>query len=201
METHSGRFFTPAHLKAGGVDFDDMVYALARLPRFGGHSPYPVALHCVGVARTLKLWEHPPVVQLHGLMHDAHEAYVQDIARPFFDGMPEAFRTAYKLAEERAARAVYQAFELPLPTEVEERFVKVADIACMIVEAIQYMPCKGQQFSFWTEELDEKARALRRETIILNLFALEYGETVRRYHEVVAATFERHYIRLREEMS
>ena len=80
-----------------GVDFDvsdpdtwlfnmtDISTALSNLSRFSGHLSrfYSVAEHSVRVSETLKDWGAPPDVQLLGLIHDATEAYLLDIPRPW----------------------------------------------------------------------------------------------------------------------
>lgn len=72
------------------INFLDIAHSLAHTCRFNGHTPwhYSVAQHsiyCSDVAAN-KYREHPTEVRdtmaLHALLHDAHEAYTQDIIRP-----------------------------------------------------------------------------------------------------------------------
>ncbi len=70
------------------ITLEDIAYSLARICRFTGHIrrgielPYSVAQHSVLVARYLENQGHGRLVQACGLMHDAHEAYVGDVASP-----------------------------------------------------------------------------------------------------------------------
>lgn len=79
IQTHTRRRFDLMDPRADDVDIEDIAHALGHLCRFGGHSKrfYSVAEHSVHVSRLV-----PPEYQLAGLMHDAAEAYVQDMVRP-----------------------------------------------------------------------------------------------------------------------
>lgn len=66
-------------IKVAEVDFNHIATCLAAIPRFlGAAGHYSVAQHCVRLAETMK-----PEIQLYGLLHDAHEAYIGDLTRPF----------------------------------------------------------------------------------------------------------------------
>lgn len=85
MRTVSGREVNLPVPEPEQVDLGDIVHALSMIGRYNGHTPFPqytVAEHCVRVALWLLEREHPPAVALNGLLHDAHEAYVQDMLRP-----------------------------------------------------------------------------------------------------------------------
>lgn len=84
MLTSSGRDFIPAQLMSADVCITDIVHALSLICRFGGHTSehYSVAQHSLLVARILAALGASPEVQLAGLMHDAHEAYIGDIPTP-----------------------------------------------------------------------------------------------------------------------
>jgi len=62
----------------------EIAHSLAQINRFTGHCkrPYSVAEHSLLVADLARLDGAPPLVQLAALMHDAHEAYVGDVASP-----------------------------------------------------------------------------------------------------------------------
>lgn len=79
IQTFTGKQFWPLAPKASDVCIEDIAHALSLKCRFGGHVKkfYSVAEHCVRVMKILK-----PADQLWGLMHDAAEAYLPDIAAP-----------------------------------------------------------------------------------------------------------------------
>lgn len=63
---------------------EDIARSLSNACRWAGHiDPYTVGQHCLHVADILRDWGQPPEVQLLGLLHDASEAYLLDIPRPW----------------------------------------------------------------------------------------------------------------------
>jgi hypothetical protein len=67
---------------------DDVAHALSLLNRYTGHIPYPysVAEHSTLAA---KVWGRTPLERLAILLHDAHEAFMGDIATPVKAAMAE----------------------------------------------------------------------------------------------------------------
>lgn len=79
ITTASGRSFSLHDPQPSDVCIEDIAHALSNLCRWTGHTRnfYSVAQHSMLVAEKL-----PAEAKLHGLMHDAHEAYIGDISRP-----------------------------------------------------------------------------------------------------------------------
>ncbi len=74
---------------------NDIPHALARICRFNGHvdAPiYSVAQHCVIGAETLMDEANNPELAAAFLLHDAHEAYLGDIATPVRRAVCDAAR-------------------------------------------------------------------------------------------------------------
>lgn len=115
----------PLSPRAEDIEIDDIAYALAGEYRFGGHCKprVSVAEHSVAVSRGV-----PPEHALWGLLHDASEAYLRDIARPV-KLLPEL--SAYRDAEELVMRAVADRFGLSWPMP---ECVKIADNAALRTE-------------------------------------------------------------------
>jgi uncharacterized protein len=86
FQTASGRAFDFLDPRPEAVDFRvDVAEPLARLPRFCGHvrsGPYSVAQHCVIGADQLYRETGRADLAAAFLLHDAHEAYIGDIASP-----------------------------------------------------------------------------------------------------------------------
>ena len=75
----------PAATAAGRpVALKDIAHQLALINRFHGatNRPYSVAEHSLLVAEIARRAGATPIVQLAALMHDAHEAYCNDLASP-----------------------------------------------------------------------------------------------------------------------
>ena len=84
LETVSGRKVDVVNPDPATIDITDIAWALSPMPRFSGHSipyiPYSVAQHSIQVAKDLA--SLGPLVQLYGLLHDAAEAYINDLPSP-----------------------------------------------------------------------------------------------------------------------
>lgn len=130
IRTYSGHRFDPLATYPGFISIDDIAHALSNICRYTGHcsSFYSVAQHSVLVAKILKDDGHDANVQLQGLLHDATEAYMNDIARPV--KLTEEMRP-YREIEDRLERVIAQlwGFETLTPGPV-----KVADMVCLRTE-------------------------------------------------------------------
>jgi len=124
MQTYTGRQYWPLDPRAEDVDIIDIAHALSMLCRYTGHCKdfYSVAEHCVYVSRCV-----PEEHALQGLMHDAQEAYCNDIARPL-----KRFILNYEEIEGRNWRVIAEKFGLPFDLHPS---VKYADISVLLAEA------------------------------------------------------------------
>lgn len=86
---------------------EDIAHALSMHCRFAGHIPvfYSVAQHSISVAEMVE-----PEHRLAALLHDASEAYLQDIPSPFKRHMHD-----YQYHEARFEKIIAQAFNLEYP--------------------------------------------------------------------------------------
>lgn len=127
--TYTGTQFWPLDPRMNEVHIEDISHALSMICRFTGHTRdfYSVAQHSVLVARAL-----PRKLQLWGLLHDASEAYLCDIARPV-----KRCINGYAEIEARLMGVVADRFGLEgaIPHEVH-----VADNALLATEIAQLMP-------------------------------------------------------------
>jgi len=121
IPTRSGRIVDPLNLKVEDIDIDDIAHSLSLLCRFNGHttSLYSVADHSIRVAQELRVGGAPRKIVLWGLLHDASEAYLGDMARPLKRTPEMQF---YRDAEERAMRVIAERYDLgwPMPNVVKE---------------------------------------------------------------------------------
>jgi uncharacterized protein len=147
LETVSGRKIDVSNPNPADIVIEDIAWALSRMPRFSGHSipytPYSVAQHCIQVAEDLK--DYGPDIQLYGLLHDAAEAYINDLPSPV-KHIPEIYAVIKKL-EDSLMTAIYTALKIKLPTEQEEALVKVADKTQQAVEAYNFMYSRGKDWN------------------------------------------------------
>lgn len=136
IETQSGRYVNVLRPSPETITADDLAHALSMQCRFNGHIRvfYSVAEHCVRVAGHL-----PPNLRIHGILHDAAEAYLGDIVTPV-----KRLLFGYKRLEERMLRAIYARFEVAYPTRGELRLIKRADLLALREEAGELLPSRGQ---------------------------------------------------------
>lgn len=108
MQTHSGKQFHPFDPKPDEICVADIAHALAMCCRFNGHVKrfYSVAEHCVRVSKMV-----PREDALWGLLHDAAEAYISDIPKPFKDGVAEHIDPH----EEKILEVIANKYNLEMP--------------------------------------------------------------------------------------
>lgn len=140
VETFTGKHFFPLDPDPEAVDILDITHALACLNRFTGHTrqPLSIAQHSVLVASLL-----PPELKLWGLLHDASEAYVNDVARPLKHHL--AFR-AYRKAETALMEVIAHKFGLSWPEPPE---VKAADNVVLKAETKALIHGGGKGWGDW----------------------------------------------------
>jgi 5'-deoxynucleotidase YfbR-like HD superfamily hydrolase len=147
LETVSGRKINVTNPDPATIAITDIAWALSRMPRFSGHSipyvPYSVAQHCIRVAEELKAYG--PRMQMHGLLHDAAEAYINDLPSPV-KHIPE-IHAVIKQLEDRLMTAIYKSLGLEHPTANEEHIVKIADKNQQAVEAYNFMYSRGSDWN------------------------------------------------------
>ncbi len=132
MMTVSGTDYIPARLDGADIRIEDIAHALSLICRFGGHTKehYSVAQHSLLVLRILASSDVSPEVQLAGLMHDAHEAYIGDIPTP----IKATLGSAWKALEAQAASTVQDAFDLKQVMRQYKPIIKHADLVALATE-------------------------------------------------------------------
>jgi hypothetical protein len=106
IKTFCGIQFWPLNPRLEDIRIADISHALAHQCRFGGHTRrfYSIAQHSVLVSQLCR-----PEDALWGLLHDASEAYLQDVVRPLKE---LAVFEAYRAAERRLQSSIAQRFGL-----------------------------------------------------------------------------------------
>lgn len=88
INTYTGKLFDYNNIAADKICVEDIANALSNICRFGGHTKghYSVAQH------TLLVWHLvPEALKPAALLHDAVEAYVGDVVKPFKNLLGEVF--------------------------------------------------------------------------------------------------------------
>lgn len=133
IQTYTGRRFYPFESNYEDVYIEDIAHALSLVCRFGGHCKhhYSVAQHSVLVSEHCKY-------RMHGLLHDAEEAYIADVCRPVKRSLRALGITALDDAASKIMMAVSRRFELEWSVEIKED-VKTADNVLLATEARDLM--------------------------------------------------------------
>lgn len=133
----SGTYATPLDLQPEHIHIEDIAHHLSHQCRYSGATRefYSVAQHSVLAAYQGRSSESSMWL----LLHDAQEAYLQDMARPLKDD-PD-FGRAYREAELRAEVVISEVFELPNPFP---SLVKEVDLRLLATERRDLLPPGGR---------------------------------------------------------
>lgn len=125
IHTHSGLRVNPLAMRVEDVRIEDIAHHLSQVNRYIGAAAYPfsVAQHSILVARLLMIGGASPKVELAGLLHDASEAYLGDLATPI---KRDPISEGYRGVEWRIQRLIEAVFDLPY-SSTDSDIVKWAD--------------------------------------------------------------------------
>lgn len=117
--TRSGQWVNLLAPEASSIAAEDIAHGLACVCRFSGQTRafYSVAQHSLMVASLV-----PAPVRLRALLHDATEAYLQDLPTPI-----KAMLPGYAEIESRLWGAIAERFGLPAHDPVADVLIKHAD--------------------------------------------------------------------------
>lgn len=123
IQTYTGIKFDLLDPQPEMINILDIAHSLSNICRFTGHCKhfYSVAQHSVFVSRLV-----PPDLAIQGLLHDATEAYVSDMAGPL-----KAELSEYRKIEDKIWTVIARAFNLP---EKLDPAVKRADGIMLVTE-------------------------------------------------------------------
>lgn len=123
IQTLSGKKFDYVNATVDDIEIEDIATALSHICRFAGHLPefYSVAQHSVLCSQLV-----PPEFAFEALMHDAAEAYCQDIPAPLKALLPD-----YRRIEAFVDELIRFKFDLPL---AQSAVVKYADLTMLATE-------------------------------------------------------------------
>lgn len=137
------------------IDVRTIVHALAHIARYGGHThtPISVAFHSRLVARILDVC-FPPSAEvsreerrLAALVHDAHEAYVGDIATP----IKAVLGPAWVELEQKWERRVQGYFGARVLCAGSADALHTADLMALVAERELFFPRAQRPWNAMTE--------------------------------------------------
>lgn len=124
ITTFSGAHIAPTNPDASQIHIPDIAHALSLLCRGNGHVQtfFSVGQHCIHCALEAEARGYSNRLVLACLLHDASEAYVCDIPRPFKQCLPQ-----YKTYENHLLDIIYTKYLGAPLTDEEEKLVKKID--------------------------------------------------------------------------
>lgn len=131
--TNSGKHFHINGDDPDEIDIRDIAHATSMQCRFTGHIDrfYSVAAHQLNVAYIIEHTLGGTTLEiLEGLLHDAQEAYMSDMAKPWKNLLPD-----YQALEDKIEKRIRVKFNLP---EAHSPLVKQADIISLFMEADEF---------------------------------------------------------------
>jgi hypothetical protein len=148
IETYTGKKFYVLDPHVDDISLVDIAHALSMSCRYTGHCRefYSVAEHSVHVSNMLEAAEYDKEICMWGLLHDASEAYLADIASPV-----KPHLSNYKQLEKSVMEEICKKFSLPIDMP---EVVHYYDMEMLRVEAQALMPSKGLDWQINKERLN-----------------------------------------------
>lgn len=124
ITTYGGTHFYPLQPRKEDVHIKDIAHALSLICRGNGHVKtfFSVGQHCIHCCLEAEARGYSTRVILACLLHDAGEAYLSDVPRPFKQEMPQ-----YKVWENHLLNIIYEKYLGSPLTSEEEKLVKEID--------------------------------------------------------------------------
>lgn len=125
LQTLGGGALDLCDPKPEQICFRTIARVLSRVPRFGGHTEsgvLSVGQHCLEGAAAMRRDGHSEAAQVAFLLHDAHEAYIGDIATP--------------VAQALAAVAAHEGFNKEQVASIQQRDADGNYAASVVKDAI-----------------------------------------------------------------
>ena len=162
ITTYSGIHMSPLAPGAEEIHIRDIAHSLSLMVRANGHFPdfYSVGQHCIHCCEEAHARGYTERVQLACLLHDASEAYLEDITRPVKQHLPK-----YRAVEKTLQDVIFQKYLGEL-SEEEKRLWRELDDTLLYYEFDHFMKeklmeCPGTLKSrpvFGTEPFQETER-------------------------------------------
>lgn len=120
ITTYNGTHFYPLQPESDKIHIEDIAHALSLICRGNGHVKhfFSVGQHCINCASEAVARGYSERVCLACLLHDASEAYLSDVPRPFKKTLPE-----YQRLEDHFLSIIYEKYLGSQLTEEEAMLV------------------------------------------------------------------------------
>jgi len=136
ITTYTGKKFDPLEPNIENLDIRDIAHSLSLTCRGNGHVKqfFSVGQHCVSCAKEAAARGCSKRVVLACLLHDASEAYMSDVPRPFKEVLPE-----YVEAEEKLINIIMEYYLGNPLSKSEQDLVKQIDDDLLYYDMIELL--------------------------------------------------------------
>lgn len=124
ITTYGGTHFVPTEPEIDKIHIEDVAHALSLICRGNGHLKtfFSVGQHCIYCAKEAALRGYSDRIVLMCLIHDASEAYMSDVPRPFKQYLKE-----YNEFEDKLLDMIYSKYLGSKLSKEEEKILKTVD--------------------------------------------------------------------------
>ena len=155
VETVSGHIVYPLFATPGDISVEDIAHHLSQINRYNGATryPYSVAQHSVLMANYALRSGYDPRYVLAVLMHDAAEAYLQDLITPI---KRRCINSTYETCTQTIDKAIrgflVDCFGMVLPADADA-IIHSLDTRILLTERATLMPRHSSKNS-WGSEIE-----------------------------------------------
>lgn len=153
IQTYSTKEYNFVENNPEDVDIVDIANSLGQIPRFNGHLQRPVSVgqHSVTLAAAIMKDKDDKELAFQGLMHDAHEAYTNDITLPFKNYLRDVHDIPWDKIVLPIKKAINEKFNIDIVDypDILDRY----DDACLRTEAECYFE---RPIDNWTKRINYK---------------------------------------------
>lgn len=155
--TPTGRVIDLTNVDPAQVCIDDIAIGLANIHRWGGCTRYSVAAHSIHVSEILERQGYTPVVQMAGLLHDAHEYLLSDIPTPVKQLLNLYGHGCLRSVEAALQGAVLRALGYSAAMASHRHEIERADRIAAATEAVHLLPehdWRASGLHEWSADVD-----------------------------------------------
>ncbi len=199
---YGGKKFWPLDPRPEDVDMIGVAHALSQVCRFNGHTKFhwSIAQHSLLVEDILCTYlgqSENYRMRLLGLLHDASEAYISDLLRPFKKSV-----NGYKEIEAAVENAILVHCGLNEESIEKYELVKLADDIALMVEArmLMYPDENWEIMKLWKDEYREYEKYIKfvPNIMIKGRFLMTLGELVEKIGKTLDWMEKDWYVKAKE---
>lgn len=135
IQTLTGHFDF-INLDSNRISIVEIASVLSKICRFNGHITkfYSVGAHCLLIEDMMRRDGLSKRLRLLGLLHDSHEAYVQDMSRPLKKFLKQNYNFDLNEYCNKIDGIIYSELGIDQPNDEEHNIIKFYDDKALFIE-------------------------------------------------------------------